>query len=68
MEKACFYRNSTLNLPMYTIFHLKNSVGCRFSVLANLRTLSQLQCNQVYKTVHKLVLAEISEYLAGNNV
>ena len=68
MEKACFYQNSTLTLPMYTIFHLKNSVVCCFSVFANLRTLSQLQCKQVYKTVHKLVLAETSEYLAGNNV
>ena len=53
---------------MYTILHLKSSVGCRFLVFPHLRNLDPVQCKQVYKTEHKLDLAEISEDLAGNNV
>ena len=50
------------------MFHLKNCVGCRFVVFAHLRNFGPMQCKQVYKTAHKLVLAEISEYLEGSNV
>ena len=55
----------------FSTFHYvsyKNSVRCRLLVFAHLHNSGPLQCKQVYKTTHKLVLAEISDFLAADNV
>ena len=58
------------NAEFSTVHYVSSQRLCWLPLLVfeHLRNVGQLQCKQVYKTAHKLVLAEVSECLTGNNI